>query len=666
MLTPAVSLFLLATAALQAIGAPTSNTASLTVDETLKADSLANIYLDYGSKEAFTGSLTLAFVDCATGTTRNIIGSTEITDEFKPTKFIWSVPADAKDGCIVAKDASGELIAASSPLTVEGPRIKKRGHPEFEGMHFDAVEYHNKQMSKRSRVHASDKSAKIGIVGAGMAGLFSGLLLEQAGFKNYEILEANDRLGGRVHTVYFENNTTSLVGNKDSVRYQEMGPMRFPVSWTYKNKTLPITDHDIVYQMADELNSLTDDEYQIEFIKWVQKSPNNLNYHGGKRLPNGKVPTAAQVAADPSLASTGVPELSSKVEEATKEFFTEEWYKLMSSDLYAAHSKALEEGYDDWSEYGWLHNKMGLSLNASDYATGLDASQIWHDMYDTFTFSATNWRTVQGGLTRLARAYEPVLGDKVKFNVRVSKLAFEDDDTISVQWKNSPYDETYDIKKYDNVIVSVPFSVVRTWHLPSLPYTLNSAINHLGYSQACKVSMEFKTRFWEHYENPILGGCDSTDLLAGSVCYPSNNLGSDGPGIMLASYASGDLGLRFASMTEDEHVARVLEDITELHGDIVKEQYTGNYDRVCWILDEFQSGAWADAHPGQHKLYMPSYFEPNQGLVFVGEHTDIKHAWISAALESAVRGVVMTLVDHGHAKEAKALVRKWNAKWMKI
>ena len=323
-------------------------------------------------------------------------------------------------------------------------------------------------------------------------------------------------------------------------------------------------------------------------------------------------------------------------------------------------------------------------------------------MYDSFTFGATDWRTIQGGLNRLAKAFGPVLGDKVTFDTRVSKIAVEDDGKVSVQWKDDPYDDEYNSKSYDNVIVAAPFSIVRKWHLPSkyivtrfnyqiltqsteLPYTLKSAINNLGYGQACKVSMEFKTRFWEHYELPIKGGCDSTDLSAGSICYPANNIGTDGSGVMLASYASGDGGLRFASMTEDQHVARILEDIIELHGDIAKEQYTGNYDRVCWILDPHQSGSWASAEPGQHKLYMPSYFEMNDGLVFVGEvrthlacmyktligdhivqHTDIKHAWISAALESAIRGVTMVLVEHGHVKEAKHIVKKWNANWMKI
>lgn len=39
-------------------------------------------------------------------------------------------------------------------------------------------------------------SQEIGIVGAGMSGLFSGFLLDSAGFHNYEIIEAHDRLGG--------------------------------------------------------------------------------------------------------------------------------------------------------------------------------------------------------------------------------------------------------------------------------------------------------------------------------------------------------------------------------------------------------------------------------------------------------------------------------------
>ena len=37
---------------------------------------------------------------------------------------------------------------------------------------------------------------EIGIVGAGISGLFSALLLDQTGYHDYDILEANDKVGG--------------------------------------------------------------------------------------------------------------------------------------------------------------------------------------------------------------------------------------------------------------------------------------------------------------------------------------------------------------------------------------------------------------------------------------------------------------------------------------
>lgn len=76
-----------------------------------------------------------------------------------------------------------------------------------------------------------------------------------------QCLVTNSSFHSRVHTAYFSNS---------SIAYQEMGPMRFPIAFNYKNKTLPVTDHDIVFQLADELNKINDESYKIEFIKWVQ------------------------------------------------------------------------------------------------------------------------------------------------------------------------------------------------------------------------------------------------------------------------------------------------------------------------------------------------------------------------------------------------------------
>lgn len=49
----------------------------------------------------------------------------------------------------------------------------------------------------------SKQQAKVVIVGAGVAGISAACRLFEEGFKNITILEAKDRIGGRIHTVDF-------------------------------------------------------------------------------------------------------------------------------------------------------------------------------------------------------------------------------------------------------------------------------------------------------------------------------------------------------------------------------------------------------------------------------------------------------------------------------
>ena len=46
---------------------------------------------------------------------------------------------------------------------------------------------------------------KVLIIGAGIAGLSAGVKLIENGIKNIAILEADNRIGGRIHTVQFRN-----------------------------------------------------------------------------------------------------------------------------------------------------------------------------------------------------------------------------------------------------------------------------------------------------------------------------------------------------------------------------------------------------------------------------------------------------------------------------
>lgn len=145
-------------------------------------------------------------------------------------RLVWVIPEDAfSGGCISAWDDTGSLIGRSETQQLASQRSRKRGLEEFHkrsamkkrdgGGGSNAIPMNNEtgidvwgpwfdgvallESKNHSYVDVEEaKSKHIAIVGAGMSGLMTFLSLTQAGFKNIEIIEASERLGGRVHTTY--------------------------------------------------------------------------------------------------------------------------------------------------------------------------------------------------------------------------------------------------------------------------------------------------------------------------------------------------------------------------------------------------------------------------------------------------------------------------------
>jgi monoamine oxidase len=71
----------------------------------------------------------------------------------------------------------------------------------------------------------------VGIIGGGAAGLYTAMMLQSLGIK-YEILEASDRIGGRLFTKRFNKNPQegidAPVGDPKRYDYIDMGAMRYP------------------------------------------------------------------------------------------------------------------------------------------------------------------------------------------------------------------------------------------------------------------------------------------------------------------------------------------------------------------------------------------------------------------------------------------------------
>ena len=145
-------------------------------------------------------------------------------------RLVWVIPDDAPaGGCISAWDNTGSLVGRSETQQLASQRSRKRGLEEFHkgslmnkrdgGSGSPAIPMNNEtgidvwgawfdgvallESKNHSYVDVEEaKSKHIAIVGAGMSGLMTFLALKQAGFQNLEIIEASERLGGRVHTAY--------------------------------------------------------------------------------------------------------------------------------------------------------------------------------------------------------------------------------------------------------------------------------------------------------------------------------------------------------------------------------------------------------------------------------------------------------------------------------
>ena len=493
------------------------------------------------------------------------------------------------------------------------------------GPWFDGVAYLKSKQNNASYV-AVEKSKRIAIVGGGMSGLMTSHLLDSVGIHDWHIIESSQRIGGRIRTKYLGGSTP------DQYQYQEMGPMRFPVSTRYPetNETLDIQDHKMVFQLGatlTEMNGGPSSDLAVNFIPWIQSSPNVPANSNGYRLPNGRIPSAAQIKSNQTaytLPKAPGPD-EEAVEHATEELdefvgTTPEVVREMHNNVFLAHKHAVEKGLFHWSEAAYVRYALNQSADVTDYVTGNDDTPIWE--YDTAYFGATTWRTIDKGLESLPRAFYPHVQDRLTLDRKVTGLKYDENtDKISVQWRKDPFAMKPESEEYDYAVVAVPFSKVRIWDLPQYSSLLSRAINEMNYQQSCKVSLRYKTRFWEKLSPPIIGGCGSVDISGiGSVCYPSYQINSTGPGVILGSYVSGTLARSVAALSEEDHVAMVQRAMVEIHGDVADEQFTGAYERQCWELDEHQAGAWASPTIGQQDLFLPAYYKTEFKSIFVGNY----------------------------------------------
>lgn len=149
-----------------------------------------------------------------------------------------------------------------------------------------------------------------------------------------------------------------------------------------------------------------------------------------------------------------------------------------------------------------------------------------------------------------------------------------------------------------------------------------------------KTGIQFKSRFWE--KEGLYGGKTVSDLPNTYTQYPSSNLGTSGPGVILASYTWEDDTVPWDSLSDQNRLEYALKNLATIHGKQVYREFETGASH-SWVRYPYSAGAFTMFKPEQATELSPYISTPEGRVHFAGEHTSSIHGWIQGAIESGIR-----------------------------
>ncbi|KAK1624992.1 hypothetical protein BDP81DRAFT_474713 [Colletotrichum phormii] len=476
---------------------------------------------------------------------------------------------------------------------------------------------------------------KVGIVGGGVAGLFTALLLDwlnkelgkQSGEEeyldiDYDILEAagEERLGGRLYTYRFS-------GSDGGVHdYYDVGAMRFPEN-DVMDRTFRLFKYlDIDKGALNDRKKPTDPPKLVPYSLTAKKQP--MYFNDVRQVGNPWEPSKP-TAANPFNLNNGVPECDQipayLLREAPGDLFEKAIEKylhtvrrglddqkettpptpeeeekffnmLMLSDRMSVRQFLLsKENAGDIPDGPGYNYSTVQWIETATFGTGWYDQSLTEAILESLDFNTRDnesWWCVDGGAQRIADQMRNKIAKPnaikfntqvmaVKSNVQVNSVVTAD---MSLKVKDTKTDKPKEDPKYFTVFNSTTLGSMDRMDLSKagLFWDTKQAIRCLGYGASCKVGMKFKTAWWRQAPYNITeGGLARTDLPLQVCVYPSYNVDDPNtePNVLLVSYTWGQTAQRIASLIpcRNDPAAQVelrnvlIHDLTLLHADPSKE-----------------------------------------------------------------------------------------------
>ena len=234
-----------------------------------------------------------------------------------------------------------------------------------------------------------------------------------------------------------------------------------------------------------------------------------------------------------------------------------------------------------------------------------------------------HWSKIKGGTDLLPKALAEKLADKIQYGSPVVKIE-QDATQARVVFMSAGRKQSL---VADEVISTIPFSVLRRLDLPALSNHKRDVIKTVRYDAVSRVYLQTRNRF---FEGQGLNGFVFTEGAI-EVWHPTWNL--PGPRGILMTYARPGEAERITKLKESGRIETTLKQVEQIFPGV-----RANFERgvsKCWLEDEWSRGAWGVVDFNDTN----SAAAPEGRIHFAGEQLSPWFSWIQGAIYSSLKAV---------------------------
>jgi monoamine oxidase len=445
---------------------------------------------------------------------------------------------------------------------------------------------------------ARKSSARIAIVGAGMAGLHCAYLLKKAGYQS-RIYEASNRIGGRIFTaqgIMAPGLTTELGGEFIDSGHKDMLKL-------VKEFGLTLLDT----QQASEAALIKD-----------------AFFFRGKHYTLAQVVAAFQPFADRIAAD--INSLPDDLENNSIAAF----YDWMSISQY----------FDYLGMTGWLRSLLEIAY-VTEY--GLEADQqssinflylfspdTSNGSFDIFGVSDERYK-IKGGSHQVINALYEQVKNQVTTDRKLIAIKEKPGGEYVLTFRKtggSLVDETCEV-----LVLTLPFTLLRQVDMQvKLPSWKRNAIQNLGYGTNAKLLIGFHQRQWRKQgysgylfsDTPVQTGWDNSQLQPGKA-----------GGYTV--YLGGQQGVSVGFGSAHSQLCQYLPSLNRIWPGMAAK-YNGQVHRMHWPTYPYTLGSYACYKPGQWTTISGNEIRRVGKMYFAGEHCSLEYqGYMNGAAETGRR-----------------------------